>query len=195
MSTADESTRTTSGKTVGIIVGSLRRASFSRAVAEQAARLLPAPYRALFIDIRDLGPFDQDHEADNTTPPSWLTFRDEVAASDALLFVTPEYNRSFPGVLKNALDIGSRPPGHSVWSGKPGAVITVSPGRIGGFGANNQLRQVLSFLNVLTLSSPESYFGDIAAQLDKDGRVADEATLRHLTTFIEAFAAWIHRLG
>jgi len=109
---------------------------------------------------------------------------------DAFLFVTPEYNRSVPAVMKNAIDIGSRPFSENVWNGKPGAVVSVSPGSIGGFGANHHLRQSLVVLNVPVMPLPESYIGNVAALLDESGAVTNEKTRRLLQKFMEGFVAW-----
>jgi len=121
------------------------------------------------------------------------TFRQQVKSADAVLFVTPEYNRSVPGVLKNALDVGSRPYGSSVWSGKPGAVVSVSPGAIGGFGANHHLRQSLVFLDVPTLQQPEAYIGGAAKLFDDEGRLINEGTQGFITKFMQAYAAWVEK--
>jgi chromate reductase, NAD(P)H dehydrogenase (quinone) len=115
-----------------------------------------------------------------------------VASADAVLFVTPEYNRSVPGVLKNAIDVGSRPYGKSVWSGKPGGVISNSPGAIGGFGANHHLRQSLVFLNVPVLQQPEAYVGGIDKALGPDGSIV-EGSRKFFDTFLAAFEQWITR--
>jgi chromate reductase len=112
-----------------------------------------------------------------------------------VLFITPEYNRSVPGVLKNALDVASRPYGHSAWNGKPGAVVSVSPGVIGGYGANHHLRQSLVFLNVPAMAQPEAYIGGAAKLFDASGNLADESTKEFVTKFLTAFATWIERNG
>ena len=112
-----------------------------------------------------------------------------------LLFVTPEYNRSVPGVLKNAIDVGSRPYGKSVWGGKPGAVVSVSPGAIGGFGANHHLRQSLVFLDVPAMQQPEAYIGGAAQLFDADGRIINEATREFLMKYLDAFAAWVAKIS
>jgi len=116
-----------------------------------------------------------------------------VKTFDGLLFVTPEYNRSVPAALKNALDVGSRPYGRSVWGGKPGAVVTLSPGALGGFGANHHLRQTLMFLNIPTLPQPEAYIGGAATLFDPQGDLTNEATREFLGKFMEAFATWVER--
>src|SRR5450432_611530 len=159
-------------KDVAVIVGSLRKGSFSRLTAHALAALAPPSLRLEIVEIRDLVLYDQDLDAQPPAP--WTAFRERVARADAAIFVTPEYNRSVPGVLKNAIDVGSRPYGHSAWNGKPGAVMSVSPGAVGGFGANHHLRQTLVFLNVPAMQMPEAYIGgaaglfDAAGQLQKD---------------------------
>lgn len=174
---------------VAVLVGSLRRDSFSRKVAKALAQLAPASLELETVEIRDLPLYDQDLEA--APPESWLRFRARIKAADAVLFVTPEYNRSVPGALKNALDVGSRPYGQSAWDGKPGAVVSVSPGALGAFGANHHLRQSLVFLNVPAMQQPEAYLGGIADILDGQGNVARESTREFMRGFMSAFAAWV----
>jgi chromate reductase len=117
-----------------------------------------------------------------------------VRGSDAVLFATPEYNRSIPGVLKNAIDVGSRPAGASVWSGKPAAVLSVSPGSLVGFGANHHLRQCLTFLDMPVLQQPEAYVGRVQSLIDASGRISGADTVDFLKRFVDAFEHWIHRL-
>lgn len=124
-------------------------------------------------------------------PASWIAFRQRVKGADAVLFVTPEYNRSVPAALKNALDVGSRPYGSSVWDRKPGAIVSGSPGAIGAFGANHHLRQSLVFLNVPTMQQPEAYLGRVDKLFDEHGNIAGEGTGKFLQGFIQAFANWI----
>src|ERR1700720_4149884 len=127
-----------------------------------------------------------------TNPPAeWTAFRDRIKAADAVLFVTPEYNRSVPSALKNAIDVGSRPYGKSAWSGKPGAVVSASPGAIGGFGANHHLRQSLVFLNVPAMAQPEAYIGGADKLFDADGKLVSEGILKFLHGFMLSYAAWI----
>ena len=178
-------------KNIGIIVGSLREGSFNKAVAQYVSEQFTEEYQTTFIDFSKLDIYNQDLDVD--PPESWVAFRNSVKGLDALLFVTPEYNRSIPGGLKNALDVGSRPYGQSVWGGKPGGVISVSPGAIGGFGANHHLRQVLSFLDVYTLQQPEAYVGHIEGALDDGGQVVDEHTKQFLDTYAQAFIRWIEK--
>jgi chromate reductase len=178
-------------RTIAVVVGSLRKDSVSRKLAQAFGALTPG-LEFKIVEIGDLPHFDQDLEAD--PPAQWVRFRREIAAADAVLFVTPEYNRSVPGVLKNAIDVGSRPYGQSAWNGKPGAVISVSPGAIGGFGANHHLRQTLVFLNVPLLSQ-EAYIGNAFSLFDSNGELANESTAEFLRAYGAAFSAWIERLS
>jgi chromate reductase, NAD(P)H dehydrogenase (quinone) len=179
-------------RNVAVLVGSLRKASFNLRMANALGKLAPASLKLERVQIGDLPFYNEDDEA--APPAAWLTFRDQVRAADAVLFITPEYNRSVPGVLKNAIDVGSRPYGKSVWDGKPGAVVTVSPGGIGGFGANHHLRQSLVFLNVPVLQQPEAYIGGEASLFDHAGDVVNESTRAFLQRFIQAFADWIETI-
>ena len=180
----------TQPRTVAVLVGSLRKDSVNRRTAEALAALTPN-LQFNFVEIGDLPFFDQDLESD--PPAQWVRFRNEIAAADAVLFVTPEYNRSVPGVLKNAIDVASRPYGSSVWNGKPGAVISVSPGAIGGFGANHHLRQSLAFLNVPLLSR-EAYVGNAFSLFNETGELVNEGTETFLRDFGHAFAEWIETI-
>jgi chromate reductase len=176
---------------VAAVVGSLRRDSFNRRLAV-ALRAMAPP--SLSIDIAEIGQlplYNQDDDA--TPPPASVAFKQKIAAAGAVLFVTPEYNRSVPGVLKNAIDIASRPYGKSAWSGKPAAVITLSPGAIGGFGANHHLRQTLVFLDMPVLQQPEAYIGGAADMFDESGGVKKPETRQFLEKFLGAFAAWIEK--
>lgn len=179
--------------TIGVFVGSLRRDSFCKKVAETFRSLMPEKYELKFIEIGNLQIFNQDYDEDGDTPKEWETFRKEVKELDGFLFVTPEYNRSIPPVLKNALDIASRPYGQNVWSGKPGAILSVSPGNIGGFGANHHLRQVLSFLNVYTMQQPEAYLSNIMDSLDEQGKISSERTIKFLKDIANAYSEWLDK--
>jgi chromate reductase len=176
---------------VAVIVGSLRKASFNRKMALALKALAPETLKLDIVEIGDLPLYNEDLEAD--APPAWRSFRDAVRSCNAVLFVTPEYNRSVPGGLKNAIDVGSRPYGSSVWSKKPAAVVTVSPGGIGGFGANHHLRQSLVFLDMPVLQQPEAYIGGAATLFAEDGSIASEGTRKFLTGLMAAFATWIER--
>jgi chromate reductase len=174
---------------VAVFVGSLRNASINRKVARALIEIAPA---TLALDIVQIGQLPLYNEDAETNPPAeWTTFRERVRRADAVLFVTPEYNRSVPGALKNALDVGSRPKERNVWNGKPGAVVSASPGGIGGFGANHHLRQSLVFLNVPVMQQPEAYIGAADKLFDPDGKLINDSTRAFLTQFLEAFARWI----
>jgi chromate reductase len=152
--------------------------------------LAPESLDLEIVEIGQLPPYNEDEDA--AAPPApWVAFRDQVRGADAVLFVTPEYNRSVPGFLKNAIDVGSRPYGKSVWSGKPGAVVSVSPGALGAFGANHHLRQSLVFLDVPAMQQPEAYIGGAAGLFDEAGTLTNDVTRAFLTRFMAAFAAWI----
>lgn len=176
--------------TVAVLVGSLRKQSINRKVALALAELAPANLKLNIVEIGDLPLYNED--IDETPPAAYSTFREQVRSSDAVLFVTPEYNRSVPAPLKNAIDVGSRPYGKSAWSGKPGAVISVSPGAVGGFGANHHLRQSLVFLNVPCLQQPEAYLGGAGTFFDESGKLADKVQ-PFLQSFIDAYAQWVEQ--
>jgi len=146
------------------------------------------------VEIGDLPLYDEDLEK-GQIPAAWQAFRDRIRPFDAVLFVTPEYNRSVPGVLKNAIDVASRPYGQSAWSGKPAAVISLSPGAIGGFGANHHLRQSLVFLNMPTLQQPEAYIGGAADLFDESGAIKKPETKQFVDKFLAAFADWVERIA
>jgi chromate reductase len=176
---------------IAVLVGSLRKESFTRKVAKTLMLLAPPTLDMEIVEIGQLPLYNQDDETDN--PPATFTeFRDRIREVDGVLFCTPEYNRSIPGALKNAIDVGSRPYGQAVWTGKPCAVVSVSPGAIGGFGANHHLRQCLPFLDMPCMPAPEAYVGGIASKLDGDN-LTDESTRKFLQTFVDAFAAWVER--
>jgi len=174
---------------VAVFVGSLRKEAFSRKVAKALAALAPPPLKLSIVEIGQLPLYNQDEEA--PPPAAWTAFRERVKAADAVLFVTPEHNRSVPAALKNALDVASRPYGHSAWDGKPGAVVSVSPGALGGFGANHHLRQSLVFVNVPTMQQPEAYVGAVADLFDDAGAIVKPGTREYFQNFLQAFAAWV----
>ncbi|MGI6092862.1 MAG: NAD(P)H-dependent oxidoreductase [Veillonellaceae bacterium] len=176
---------------VGVLVGSLRKGSFSRQIAKALMALAPSTLDMKEVELEQLSIYNQDFDDEVNPPVAWTDFRERMKEFDAVLFVTPEYNRSVPAVLKNALDIGSRPYGKSIWDGKPGAVVSVSPGGLSGFGANHHLRQALVCLNVPTMQQPEAYIGNAAALFDANGNIVNEGTREFLYNFIAAYAAWI----
>jgi len=182
-----------SKKTIGILVGSLRRDSFSKKVANYLSGLLEKQFEVKFVDISDLAIYNEDLDGGDSAPAEWKRLRQEIKALDAVLFVTPEYNRSIPAVLKNALDIASRPSGMGVWGGKPGAVVGVSPGKIGAVGAVNHLRQTAMCVNIWMMSQPEAYVGGISTAVD-DNSVSDKGVQEFLNLFAGAFSDWVNKL-
>lgn len=174
---------------IAVLVGSLRKESWNRKMANALIKLAPDTLGLEIISIGELPLYNEDLEA--ATPTEWVDFRQRIATFDGVLFVTPEYNRSVPGVLKNALDVGSRPYGKSSWEGKPGAVVSVSPGNIGAFGANHHLRQSLVFLNMPAMQQPEAYIGGAASLFDESGNLTNESTKEFLKKFMDAFAKWV----
>lgn len=175
-------------RNVAVFVGSLRKASLNRKVALALAALAPPTLKLSIVEIGDLPLFNEDWEAN--PPKNVVDLKATIQAADAVLFVTPEYNRSVPGVLKNAIDVASRPYGKSAWNGKPGAVVSASPGAIGGYGANHHLRQSFVFLNVPMLPH-EAYLGNAHTLFDDAGKLTNESTKEFLTKFLARFASWI----
>lgn len=184
-----------SKKTIGVFVGSLREGSFSRIIANYVSSLAPEEFKLQTIELGDLALYNQDLDDHGNPPEAWTKFREEVKPLDGFLFVTPEYNRSVPAVLKNALDVGSRPYGESVWDGKAGGIISVSPGALSAFGANHHLRQSMVFLNVLTLQQPEAYIGNVTSVLDEKGEVVNEKTKAFLQNYMDAFVKWVNTIS
>lgn len=176
---------------VAIIVGSLRKESFNRKVANEMIRLAPENLELEIVEINDLTFFNEDIE--NDPPQSWKDFKNKISDSDAILFVSPEYNRTIPGVLKNAMEIAARPPKQSSFSGKPGAVVTVSPGAIGGLGANLTIRNAALSLNIPMMHQPEAFIGGIKDRLLEDGKTVNEKTEKFLSDFLVAFEKWIQQ--
>ena len=178
-------------KHVAVVVGSLRKDSFNRKVANVLIGLAPSSLKLEIVEIRELPLYNQDENAPGRIPAAWSAFRQRIKTMDAVIFVTPEYNRSVPGVLKNAIDVGSAPFGQSVWDRKPAGIVSVSPGTIGGFGANHHLRQSLVALNMPAMQQPEAYIGNAAQLFDANGTFANEGARDLLRKFLEAFAAWV----
>jgi chromate reductase len=177
-----------SNLTIGVIVGSLRKASFNRQLAQALVGLLPSGAQAEFIEIGELPLYNQD--LDSNLPEPVQRFKAAVAGVDAILFVTPEYNRGIPGVLKNAIDWGSRPYGQSVWGGKPAGVAGASPGAIGTALSQAQLRNVLSAVGVQVLPLPEVFFHFAGEPFDAQGGVTDARTRQFLQGFVDRFVHW-----
>lgn len=177
---------------VAVLVGSLRKESFSRKIARGIAQRAERKLRCTLLEIGDLPLYNED--LDRTPPATWQRLRGEIRASDGVLFVTPEYNRSVPGVLKNAIDVGSRPQGQSVFDGKPAAVVSQTPYKLGAFGANHAVRQSCVYLNMPVLQQPEMYL-NTADVLDDSGGLKSGDTAAFIDKFIDAFARWIARVG
>jgi chromate reductase, NAD(P)H dehydrogenase (quinone) len=178
---------------VCVLVGSLRKASLNRMLANALISLAPSSLKLDIVEIGQLPLYNEDVET-AAPPAAWIAFRQRVKAAAAVLFVTPEYNRSMPAVLKNALDVGSRPYGNSIWDRKPGAIVSGSPGAIGAFGANHHLRQSLVFLNVPTMQQPEAYIGHVDKLFDEHGELVSDGTGKFLREFMQAFANWVETI-
>jgi len=180
-----------SNRSVAMLVGSLRKDSMNRKMALALKEIAAPGLKLDLVEIGELPFFNQDREVN--PPAEWVRLKKDIRAADAVLFVTPEYNRSVPGALKNAIDAASRPYGDSAFDGKPGAVVTVSQGAIGGFGANHHLRQMMVFLNVPMLAQPEAYIGGAAKKFDEAGKLTDDSTRDFLKKFADAFAGWVEK--
>lgn len=178
---------------IAVIVGSLRKDSLTRKTALAMAKLAPDSVKLSIVEIGELSLYNQDLDA--APPAPWVALRTRVKAAAGVLFFTPEYNRSVPGVLKNALDVGSRPYGQSAWSGKPAGIVSVSPGALGAFGANHHLRQSLVFLDMPAMAQPEAYIGGATAMFDEAGALVNESTRAFMQKFLAAFAQWIERFA
>ncbi len=177
---------------IAVIVGSLRKDSLNRRMAEAFAKLAPAELSFSMLEIGDLPFYNQDLETD-APPAAWVSFREAMKTCDGLLFFTPEYNRSIPGVLKNAIDVASRPYGKGAINGRPAAVISVSPGALGGFCANHHLRQVLAGVGVPVMVSPEVYIGNAGTLFADDGSIKADSTREFLQTVGKSFLDWVGR--
>lgn len=178
---------------IGVIVGSLRKESFNRQLARALVGLLPAGAQANFIEIGELPLYNQD--LDSNLPEPVQRFKAAVAGVDALLLVTPEYNRGIPGVLKNAIDWGSRPYGQSVWGGKPAGIAGASPGAIGTALAQSQLRNVLAAVGVRVMPQPDVYFHFAGEPFDAKGEVTDARTRQFLQGYVDRFVQWAGAKG
>ncbi len=174
---------------IAVIVGSIRRDAFSRRMAQALEALAPDSLKLEIVEIGALPLYNPDLE--ESPPKPWTDFRNAIRGFDGVLFVTPEYNRSVPAALKNAIDVGSRPYGKSVWDGKPGAIVSISPGPYGGFGANHHLRQSLVFLNVAPLQQPEAYIANAATLFDQAGTLTSDPTRQFMQKYLETFARWV----
>ena len=178
--------------TIGVIVGSLRKESFSRKIANFLVENPPSGHTLEIIEIGDLNLYNQDFD-EGGAPATYAPFRQKVKSMKAIIFVTPEYNRSVPGVLKNAVDVGSRPYGESAWDGKPALVISTSISGLSGFGANHHLRQSLVFLNMPTMQQPEVYLPSVQDYFDQNGKLTKSDTADFLRKVLQSFLTFINR--
>jgi NAD(P)H-dependent FMN reductase len=178
---------------IAILVGSLRKSSLTRKVANAFATLSSEHLGCSFIEIGDLPLYNED--LDEKPPASWVRFRSEIKHHDAILFFTPEYNRSIPGCLKNAVDVGSRPEGKSVFDGLAAGVVSVTPHKLGAFGANHALRQSFVFLNMPAMQQPEAYISDAGSLFDSEGKLKNSETRAFLAKYATAFAHWVETIA
>jgi chromate reductase len=178
-------------KKIAVLVGSLRRDSYNLKIAKEFIQMAPASLKLEIVEIGNLPHYNEDHE--NNVPKEYTAFRQKIKEADGFLFVTPEYNRSVPSALKNAFDVASRPWGQNLYAGKPGGVVSVSIGPIGGFGANHIVRQSMAFLDVYMMQQPEMYIGNASSLFDQSGKLVNEDTRKFLQRFIDSFAAWVAR--
>jgi chromate reductase len=177
--------------TILVIVGSLRKQSFTLKIANALARLAPSTLKLDVITLHGISFYDQDIEA--TPPADWLAFREKIQKSDGILFVTPEYNRSIPGVLKNAIDVASRPPGKSSFLGKPIGLVGNAPGQLGGIAAIKHLQNILPGISGPILGQPEIYLNGIGDAFDEKGNLTKEPVQKLLQQYIDAYAAFVER--
>ena len=176
---------------VAVVVGSLRKDSYSRKLAKNMAHLLPEGFEPAFVEIGNLQLYNEEY--DGNEPKEYIDFRNQIKGMDAVMFVTPEYNRSVPGVLKNAIDIASRPPGENVWDGKPAMVASQSISNLSGFGANHHLRQSLVFLNMPVLQQPEVYIANSTELFDDNDNVNSDDTVKFLQSAVDAFVEHVKK--
>jgi chromate reductase len=176
---------------VVVIVGSLRKESYTLKIANALTRLAPDTLKLNVVTLHDISFFNQDLEA--TPPADWLKFRETLQKSDGVLFVTPEYNRSIPGVLKNAIDVGSRPYGKSSFLGKPTGIVSNSPGPLGGVSAAKHLQNILPGISGPILGQPEIYLNGVGDAFDEKGHLTKESLQKVLQQYIVAYAAFVEK--
>lgn len=182
-------------KTIGLIAGSLRKESFSKKIAAALVRMAPDGFDFKIISLEDLPVYNQDFDDHNEVPESYVRFRNTIGDLDGVIFITPEHNRSVPAVLKNAIDIGSRPYGKSVWNGKPAAVFSNSPGALSAFGANHHLRQSLVFLNMPAMQQPEVYIAHANELFDEQENIKEGSTKAFLQKAVDAYIVWFNKIA
>ena len=178
---------------IAILVGSLREGSINRKIAQSICALRNDNLACSMVEIGDLPLYNQDSDAN--PPEQYVRFRQQIAEADGVLFVSPEYNRGIPGVLKNAIDVGSRPYGQSAFDKKPAAIVTASPGSIGGFGANHQIRQAAVFLNMPVMQQPEAYLGNVTDDsFDADGCLKEGPLKELVASLAHSFHDWVEMI-
>ena len=178
---------------IAILVGSLREGSINRKIGRSICKMAGDLLDCEIVEIGNLPLYNQDSDAN--PPPEFTAFRQKIASMDGVLFVSPEYNRGIPGVLKNAIDVGSRPYGQSVFDKKPAAIVTASPGSIGGFGANHQIRQACVFLNMPVMQQPEAYLGHVSDDSFDDSGCLKDGPLKDLVSVLaHAFSGWVEMI-
>lgn len=180
-------------KKIAVLVGSQRKKSYSKALANNLVSLAPESLRLEIVPIDQLPFFNQDWEGDLPTPKEVEEFRQAIGEADGFIFVTPEYNRSVPALIKNAVDVASRPPGQNKWGGKPGLIISNSPGSISGFGAYQILRQSVGMLGVRLMSFPELFIGGVDKLFDDEGKISNELTREFLADSLKKFESWVNK--
>ncbi len=180
-----------SKKKIAVLIGSLRKDSFNKKVAAELIKMAPKSLELEIVEIGHLPLYNEDLE--NNTPKEYVAYREKLKGMDGFLIVTPEYNRSMSGAMKNAIDVASRPWGHNLWGGKPGAVISVSPSAIGGFGANHNVRQAMVVLDAPLMQQPEAYIGNAHTLFNEKGELINEGTKKYLNDFMGAFEIWVNR--
>ncbi len=178
-------------KKITMLVGSLRKDFFNKKIANEVMKIASSNLQLEILEIGQLGFYNEDLDQGNP-PQEWVQFRNKIKNSDGFLFFTPEYNRGIPAVLKNAIDVASRPYRKNNWAGKPGAVVSVSISAIGAFGANHLLRQSMVFVDVPMMQQPEAYIGNAQKLFDESGNLV-ENTRKFLQSFIDAYENWVNR--
>src|SRR5690606_20667211 len=180
-----------SNKKISVLVGSLREGSFNKKIATEVMKLASPNLELEILQIGQLVYYNEDLDHGNP-PQEWVEFRNKIKNSDGFLFFTPEYNRGLPAVLKNAIDVASRPYGKNSWAGKPGAVISVTISALGAFGANHLLRQSMAFVDVPMMQQPEAYIGNASSLFDDNGKLAED-TEGFLQKFIDSYERWVNK--
>ena len=180
---------------IALLCGSLRKGSYSSCIASfLLSEASVHNFNMQLVEIENLAFYNEDLDTEGNVPAAWQAFRNTLKDCDGFIFITPEYNRSVPAVLKNAVDVGSRPWDQNVWTTKPAAVISHSIGGVGGFGANHHLRQSLACLNAAVMAQPEAYLGEIGSSFDEHGNICNENTKDFLQRFLRSYKRWCDKI-